>query len=119
MSKVTDRMDELSGTLDTISALIDRTMVLRKSASNERAKLVAREHRRKARKRKWLWLTANFSKGPKYGTKLKVVKHNTKYCDVEYRGKAYYFRYNNLSLSEPNKGTVQTNRHLANFLGNL
>jgi hypothetical protein len=47
MSKTTDRIDELSGTLDTISALIDRTMVLQKSASNERAKLVAREHRRR------------------------------------------------------------------------
>jgi len=52
MSKTTDRIDELGNTLDTINAVVERALALRKNASTERTKLLAQEHKRKARKRK-------------------------------------------------------------------
>jgi len=122
MSKAIQRIQELSDGLATIYAIRDRADALAKALVAERAGFLATEHRRKARKRKWLWLASNIrwksGKGPQYGDKLKVSYTKRRvYCEVVWRGRGYSIPWRSISLSKPSRDITNTNRLLANILG--
>ena len=122
MSKAMQRIQELSDGLATIYAVRDRADTLAKALVAERAEFLATEHRRKARKRKWLWMASNVrwksGKGPKYGDRMKVSYTKRRgYCEIVWRGRGYSIPWSAISLSKPSRGISNANRLLASILG--